>query len=167
MKPILLVFWNLCLLRRGPELVPTHPLFIVTVIGADALLSLFVSMRYGGEATLLQVATSISVTMATLACATWIALQLRHLSNRYAATITAIFGCDLLFTILVALLVPLFGGVASQISIGVASVIGFWSIAVNGFILHRAMNITVYAGILLAFGIALVGFALASAAAQP
>jgi hypothetical protein len=165
MKPILAVFWNICLLRRGPELVPTHPLFIATVVIADVLLSLFVAMQYGGNASLMQVATSTAVTMATLAAVVWTALNLRGFSGRFPATITALFGCDLLFTLLVALLVPLLGGTGSPFSIGVAAVIGFWSIAVNGFILHRAMNISVFAGIIFAFGIAFLAFALASAAA--
>ena len=166
MKPILAVFWNICLLRRGPELVPTHPLFITTIVIADVALSLFVSMQYGKNASLLQVATSTTVTMATLAGVVWVALNLRGLVNRYPATITALFGCDLLFTILVALLVPLLGGADSPFSIGVAAVIGFWSIAVNGFILHRAMNMSLFAGIVFAFGIAFLAFALASSAAH-
>ena len=30
-KLIFTAFWNICLLRQGPEFVPTHPLFIGAV----------------------------------------------------------------------------------------------------------------------------------------
>jgi hypothetical protein len=46
-----------------------------------------------------------------------------------------------------------------------AALIGIWSIAVNGFILHRAMNVTVFIGIFIAFCMALLAFALSNAAA--
>lgn len=164
MKPILAVFWNICLLRRGPEFVPTHPLFVSGVVVADIVLSLFIRAQYG-DLSLLRIATFTLVTMATLAAATWLALNLRGVIGRFPATITAMFGCDLLFTLLLALLIPLAGGADSAISIGMSGLILIWSIAVNGFILHRAMNITVFAGILSAFGMALVAFTLASSAA--
>lgn len=163
MKLILSVFWNICLLRRGPEFVPTHPLFVAGVVVADILLSLFVRVQYGGEAPLLEIATFTLVTMATLATITWLALSLRGVIRRFPATITAMFGCDLLFTLLIALLIPLAGGVRGAISI-LGGLILIWSIAVNGFILHRAMNITIFAGILSAFGMALVAATLASSA---
>ena len=58
------------------------------------------------------------------------------------------FGCDLLFTLLIALVIPTRGGIAQRRSrIGHGRSILIWSIAVNGFILHRAMNITVFVGI--------------------
>jgi len=165
MKPILSVFWNICLLRRGPEFVPTHPLFVAGVVIADVLLSLFVRAQYGDETSLLEIATFTLVTMAALSTITWLALNLRGVISRFPATITAMFGCDLLFTLLIALLIPLAGGARSAISIGMGGLILIWSIAVNGFILHRAMNITVFAGILSAFGMALVAATLASSAA--
>jgi hypothetical protein len=165
MKPIFAVFWNICLLRRGPELVPTHPMFVGAVLGADVLLSFYVGLQYGNASTPIQVATSTLVTMAALAAVTWVALTARGVIGRYPATITAIFGCDLLFTLLVALVVPLAGGATSPITMGTAALIGIWSIAVNGFILHRAMNVTVFVGIFVAFCMALLAFALSSAAA--
>jgi len=163
MKLILSVFWNICLLRRGPEFVPTHPLFVASVVIADILLSLFVRVQYGGEAPLMEIATFTLVTMATLATITWLALSLRGVIRRFPATITAMFGCDLLFTLLIALLIPLAGGVRGAVSI-LGGLILIWSIAVNGFILHRAMNITIFVGILSAFGMALVAATLATSA---
>jgi len=166
MKPILAVFWNICLLRRGPELVPTHPLFVGGVLIADVLLSFFVALQYGGDATPIQIATRILVSMAAVAAATWMMLSMREVTGRYPATITALFGCDLLFTILSALLVPLAGD-STSVRSGIIDLIVIWSIAVNGFILHRAMNVTVFIGILLALCTAFLAGALSFAASGP
>ncbi len=163
MKPILAVFWNICLLRRGPELVPTHPLFVGAVIVADVLLSFFVSIQFSHELSAIQIATRVLVSMAAMAAATWMMLSMRDVIGRFPATITALFGCDLLFTLLSALLVPLVGD-ASSLRVGIVDLIVIWSIAVNGFILHRAMNVTVFIGILLALGTAFLAAALSFAA---
>jgi hypothetical protein len=165
MKPIFAVFWNICLLRQGPEFVPTHPLFVGGVLIADLLLSFFFGFQYGNPTTPLQAATATFVTMATLAAAVWLALNARGVIARYPATIAAIFGCDLLFTLSFAILIPLSGGAASQVIMGMTALLGIWSIAVNGFILHRAMNVTLFVGIFVAFCVALLAFVLSSAAA--
>ena len=44
--------------------------------------------------------------------------------------------------------------------------LGIWSIAVNGFILHRAMNATLFIGIFVAISIALLALVLSTAAAS-
>jgi hypothetical protein len=167
MKPILAVFWNICLLRRGPELVPTHPLFVGGVLVADVLVSFFVGLQFGDVLTPIQVATRVLVSMATVAAATWMMLSMRDVIGRYPATITALFGCDLLFTLLSAILVPLAGSDSSALRAGIVDLIVIWSIAVNGFILHRAMNVTVFIGILLALATAFLAGALSFAASGP
>ena len=166
MKPIFVVFWNICLLRQGPEFVPTHPLFVGSVLVADVLLSFFSGMQYGNPSTPLQAATATIVTMATLAGAIWIALNVRGVIGRYPATIAAVFGCDLLFTLTFAMLIPLAGGAASPVIMGITALLGIWSIAVNGFILHRAMNVTLFIGIFVAISIALLALVLSQAAAS-
>jgi hypothetical protein len=103
--------------------------------------------------------------MATLAALTWIALTVRGVVGRFPATITAMFGCDLLFTLLIALLVPIVG-IASPITVWTWALITIWSIAVYGFILHRAMNVTVFVGIVLSFGMAFLTIVLAGAASN-
>jgi hypothetical protein len=167
MKPILAVFWNICLLRRGPELVPTHPMFVGGVLVADMLVSFFVGLQFGDALTPMQVATRVIVSMATTAAAAWMMLSMRDVIARYPATITALFGCDLLFTLLSAVLVPLASSDATAVKAGIIDLIVIWSIAVNGFILHRAMNVTVFIGILLALGTAFLGGALSFAASGP
>jgi hypothetical protein len=166
MKPILAVFWNICLLRRGPELVPTHPWFVGAVVSADVLSNFFIAMQFGSDTSAVQIATRILVSMAAVAVATWMMLSMRDVAGRYPATITALFGCDLLFTLLSAILIPLAGD-SEAFRAGIVNLIVIWSIAVNGFILHRAMNVTVFIGILLALGTAFLAGLLSFAASGP
>ena len=166
MKPIFAAFWNICLLRQGPEFVPTHPLFVGGVLIADILLSFFFGLQYGNPTTPLQVATATFVTMATLAAAIWIALNARGVIARYPATIAAMFGCDLLFTLTYRdCWYRCRAARRARSSWAWRALIGIWSIAVNGFILHRAMNVTLFVGIFVAFCMALLAFVLSSAAA--
>jgi hypothetical protein len=164
MKPILAVFWNICLLRRGPELVPTHPLFVGSVIVLNVLVGFFVGVQ-ASEANAVQVATSTLVSMAAIAVITWIALSARGVVGRFPATITAMFGCDLLFTSLIAVIVPIVG-ITSPVTVWTWALITIWTIAVYGFILHRAMNVTVFVGIVFSFCMAFISIVLAGAASN-
>lgn len=168
MRLLFIVFINIALLRRGPELVPTQPWFVGSVAIANLLVSFVVSNHVGALLPATALATSLLVTMATLSAVVFGALYMRGFDRRFPATITAMFGCDLMFTALVGILIPLTGGLGvSSMATGIAALVGLWSIAVNGFILHRAMEVSVAIGILLAFSTALLGFMFSSVAVGP
>jgi len=153
MRSLLLVFANLCLLRRGPEQVPTQAWFVIGIVLVDLLFSFAVSTRFSDTSRLL-IATSITVSMATTALITWLLLQWRGLIARYPATVAAIFGCDLIFTALLAgvelSITPVFASGAYALKV----VLSLWAIAVNGFILHRAMGVRLIWGFAIAFVLA-------------
>jgi hypothetical protein len=168
MRSLFLVFANICLLRGGPERVPTLPWFVAAVVVANFLTSYFVSNHLANALPPLALATSLSVTLATTAAISWLVLYLRGFEDRYAATITAIFGCDLFFTAIIGVVATAAGGVgANQVSTGLVAAISMWSIAVNGFILHRAAAVGVVVGIVIAFATTLFGFVLATTAVGP
>jgi hypothetical protein len=154
MRSLLLVYANLCLLRRGPERVPTHAWFVIGIVVVDLLFSIAVSVRLS-DTPALYVATSVTVSMATTALITWLLLQWRGFVARYPATVAAIFGCDLIFTALLAgveqWITATFAAVAYALKIALA----LWAIAVNGFILHRAMAVRLIWGLLIAFFVAI------------
>ncbi|NJN52046.1 MAG: hypothetical protein HC809_10025 [Gammaproteobacteria bacterium] len=167
MRSLFIVFVNIILLRRGPELVPTQPWFVGAVAIINFMASFVVSNHVGAALTTAALATSLLVTMATLSVVVFAALYLRGFDRRFPATITAMFGCDLIFTVMVGVLMLLVGGVATSMGTTLLALIGLWSIAVNGFILHRAMEVSVAIGILLAFATAMFGFMLSSLAMGP
>ena len=155
MKSLFLVFWNICLLRRGPELVPTQPLFIGVIVLADIAINLLLSFKFDNELQVIPAFTYILVTLAVAASVTWFALYLRDFEARFAATITALFGCDLMLSTLMLIIVQLAAGPENPFTVGTVLLTSVWSIAITGFILHRAMEISLFAGVLLSVAIAL------------
>ncbi len=152
MKAVLQLFWHMCLLRQSPEHVPTQNWFVATVISANILCSILLSVALDTTTDVLTVVTRVVVGQATNAALVWLALYLREHVSRFPATITALFGCDLIITVWFGVLVPLIGNLGT----GASSLffLGFilWSLAVAGFILHRALSVRLGIGIMVAVG---------------
>ena len=83
MKPLVLVFWNICLLRRGPEQVPTAAWFVASVALADLLMSLLLSLRMDPAFEVLPALTYLLVNMSVIASVTWFALKLKDFEGRF------------------------------------------------------------------------------------
>ena len=152
MKAVLQLFWQMCLLRQSPEYVPTQTWFVAIVIGANLLTSVIVSLSIDQSGNMLEIATRIVVGQATNAGLVWLATYLREVPARFPATLTALFGCDLIITAVFGLLVPVLTRYGERAP-GMLS-LGFMvcSLAVAGFILARALNIRVGMGVLVALG---------------
>jgi hypothetical protein len=163
MKAVLHLFWQICRLKQSPEFVPTQGWFVTVVIVANLLCSLLVSMSAETELTLLMAATSIVVGQTTTAALTWIALNLREVGNRFVATITALFGCDLIITATFALVLPV-TSLVPAISALIFLLFLLWSVSVAGFILHRALKVHLAVGIVVALGISIMSVALSQLA---
>jgi len=166
MRAVFLVFFNLCLLRRGPEIVPTQPWFIASIVLLYAMLGVYLSTRVGAAPTLLATLTKLVVSMAATASMTWFVLYLRQLDARFPATITALFGCDLVLVGLLAVLMQFTGAIDSLATFSITAVIWLWSVIVAGFVLHRSMNVTWTAGMMLAIGVNLFSTALGNVASS-
>ena len=159
MVSLLSLFWNICILRVGPESVPARVWFVVVLLIVDiAVALLFHRLVYAAQPdglTALQALAVSIVSIAIIAVVTRSALSFRKLDERFLATLTALVGTDLLISILIL--------IASQLSmlVGVSPSIGtgileIWGIVVWGFIYQRAFNTTLLFGIVIAFGIGLL-----------
>ena len=153
MKTVLQMFWRICLLRQSPAYVPTQGWFVSAVVVANLLTSAFVSLAIDHTANSLEIITRVVVSQTTYAGLVWLATYLREFPQRFTATVTALFGCDLIITAVFGLLIPIFTGI-SEGAPGVMS-LGFmvWSLAVAGFILAQALSAPIGAGVLIALGI--------------
>ena len=172
MVALVTLFWNICILRVGPESVPARVWFVLVLLIADiavALLYHHMLLLQDPEAerlTTLQALGFGLVNIATMAVITRSAMSFRGLDNRFLATLTALIGTDLLISIV--------NVAASQIShlVGLptsiaASVLFIWGFVVWGFIYHRAFNTTFVIGILIAFGIGMVAYIVGLIAVGP
>lgn len=165
MKPILNLFWQICLLRQSPAYVPTESWFVTAVVLANLVCSTLVSASLDTGFELFRTLTAIIVGQSTTAILVMLALMFKNLAQRFVTTITAIFGCDLLITACFALVLPasaLLGTAAMTLAVVVFLV---WSVAVAGFILHRAMQAPLPVGIGVAMGISLMSVTVGNVAA--
>ena len=159
MKTVLNLFWQLCLLRHSPEFVPTQGWFIATIVAGNLLATVLLSFALGIEQPILSTVTSAVVTQATIAGLVWLALFLREHPERLLATITAVFGCDLIISACFGAIIPL-TTVLPEISLNIANLTYLvWSVAVTGFILHRALKVNMAIGITVALGIMVLSVA--------
>ncbi len=160
MKAVFQVFWHICLLRQSPEYVPTRAWFIFSVITANVICEVLVSLTVNAELDVLRGVTSSVVYMTTTAALVWLTLQLRTHVERFPATITALFGCDLIITASFAVLRPM-ADLLNPDAVNTLSVLFlFWSLAVAGFIMQRALNTYYILGIGVAVGITIMSYAL-------
>lgn len=164
MKAIFYLFWQICLLRQSPAAVPANGPFVAAVVLANLLCSILVSSGFGSEVNLLTTSTSIIVGQTTTAGLVWIVLSWAEKAERFVTTITAIFGCDLIITAVFSLLIPLTGTLGSAVGSLLLLLFLVWSVAVAGFILHRALEIRFGSGVAVAFGISLMSVILGQVA---
>ncbi len=172
MVALVTLFWNICILRIGPESVPGRVWFVLVLLIADmavALLYHHMLLLQDPEAVRLTTLQTLGfglVNIATMAVITRSAMSFRGLDNRFLATLTALIGTDLLISIVIV--------AASQVShlVGLpafiaTSVLFIWGFVVWGFIYHRAFNTTFVIGILIAFGIGMVAYIVGLIAVGP
>jgi archaellum biogenesis protein FlaJ (TadC family) len=156
MKTILNLFWQICLLRQSPAYVPTYGWFVGLVVGANVVSSAMVAVAFDATANILQALTSIIVGQTTTAVIVLLVLSMRNMAPRFVTTITALFGCDLIITACAGLVLPL----ATQLGPMAVSLVFLafliWSVAVSGYIMHRAVEVQLAIGVGIAMGMSLM-----------
>lgn len=157
MPAIISLFWNLCLLRTGPERMPTVGAFVALVLIANILVSTLVALSAPAEPTLLQALSIPIVGAAVLAGGTLLVLRLKQLGHRFTATFTALLGADIIITTLswplLLLASPTPEGPASGfdwILIMAQLALVFWWVTIAGFIFSRALEVPMPQGVAVA-----------------
>ena len=156
MLTVITFFWRLCTLRAHAGQVPTAAVFVGLVALADIGISILLSSQWSPAADPLRLATSITAQQATIACLVWAGLYFRNLDRRFAGTITAIFGCDLLLMTLLGAMTPVALDVSDSLRQSLLFVFFVWSLAIVGHILHQALEIRFMFGVATAFAITLL-----------
>jgi hypothetical protein len=167
MKSILNLFWQICLLRQSPALVPSEGWFVALVVGANLLCSTLVSLGFDAQVGLLRIANSIVVGQAVTAVLMLLALAAKGLTARFVTTLTAWFGCDLIITACFALVLPVASALGPFALSMTFLMVLIWSVAVAGFILHRALEVQLAIGIGIAMAMSLLSVSAAQLAIAP
>ena len=80
----------------------------------------------------------------------WFVMMLMNHVNRFAQTITAVFAVDIILTLAAAILFSLVGDLTNAVSVFVTALLVSWTLAVYGFIFHRALDIHIGFGVAMA-----------------
>lgn len=156
MKTIFTLFWQICLLRQSPAYVPTYGWFVAVVVIANVVSSTLVATAFDNDTNVMRALTSIIVGQTTTAVAALLILSMRNVAARFVTTITALFGCDLIITACAGLLLP----IATQLGTMAVSLVFLafliWSVAVAGYIMHRALDVQLAIGVGVAMGMSLM-----------
>ena len=92
MTAVLRLFWNICLLRDGPETVPTHTWFLVSLIAAELAMGVVLLAIAFPELSLPLSFNLALINLAVTAAIAWFVLYLRDLEARFPATLGAMLG---------------------------------------------------------------------------
>jgi len=157
MQSIISLFWNLCLLRTGPERMPTVGVFVGLVLLFNVVISTLVALSAPAEPSLLQALSIPTVAAAVLAGSTLLVLRLKNVGHRFTATITALLGADIVITALswplLLIADPTPGGPVSGFDwllIMAQLALVFWWVAIAGFIFSRALTVPMPQGVAVA-----------------
>lgn len=165
MKSIFALFWRICTFRSGPESIPANNLFLILVLLANALLNVVVQLALGSaQESLLRALTLAVVSLAGTGGLIWFVMALMDLSNRVPQTITAVFGVEIFMTTLTALLLWFSDSLGMTVARFVITLLTLWSLAIYGFIFHRAMNIHIGFGIAMALFVVIFSVAITQTA---
>lgn len=162
MTAILLVFWRICIFKGGPDSVPANTTLLAIVIFISALTSLIASsflqtvlpppppadvMDIKVVSSEFSLITSVVVSQASTAGLVWLVLALMSFNGRLYQTLAAVFGVDSIVTAVstcAIFITTLISPVLSQIAfLGMF----FWSVGTLGFILHKALELSLGLGI--------------------
>ncbi|HAK51151.1 MAG TPA: hypothetical protein DCM54_04505 [Gammaproteobacteria bacterium] len=149
MLPILKYFWQMCLLRSGPDRIPSQPLILVLAL-IFYLLADVVGGSLARPSQSIASVLGIGLIDATIfGVVTFLLLSFMNLSGRFIATYTALLGTGIF---MVVIQVPFILIRYTETSIlmffaeSVALVCFGWWLVIIGHIYHRAANISILQG---------------------
>ena len=166
MQQLLVYFWRMCLLKTSPEDAPVSNAFIVFILLAYLVSSTSLLLMAGSSARVIQTVSVVALGIVVQLSCTWLVLAFKNVSGRFRATVTSLLGTN---TLLVVLLVPLnlaLMGTDQELVIFMMELLYwiffFWWIAIAGYILHKATNISLLQGSTLAFTIEIISILVTS-----
>ena len=157
-------FWQMCLLQRGPESLPssnfvTGLVFIVYVLIALIVVS-FTRPSQGIDT----IIGTISIGIGLQALVTFMLLQFKGLVQRFRATFAALLGTNAILLVLLPFNYILLTSSSDSLKLFADSAtwvcLGWW-LAIAGHIYHRSVEVSILQGSAIAFLVELLGVVIA------
>ena len=158
-KPLFKRFWDICLLRKGPEDVPYSPMGLLLVVMAAFVLDGIRVNLLLPKLPAFQLSLALLVHTLAMLMTTGGLLLLLGYAQRIVQTLTALSGTSIILTVLIlpfdylASLNPNHFTMASLVILFVH----LWGLVVAGHILSRALSVHRLMGVIIAFGFMMLG----------
>ena len=152
MKAIVRTCWEICLLKRGPQVFPRSPALLAVMLCIYVLMDMVQSLaqKTHGPSMLLQAA--LDTALFAVFCV--LVLSARGLRGRFNQTFVALLGTSILIMMVQTpfILVSVHSGTAVPAYVASWAVVLLmaWGVIVIGHILRHAVNMPFMAGILVA-----------------
>ncbi len=160
MQALLILFWRISRLQKGPEDVPVSTALFILLLMLMLFLDL-VSTRLGlPDVRLFEILLIVIVANASILALTALLLQLFGYLQRILQTLTALLGTSILITLLaMPVLFSLRAHMDDPGGWGILLlVLEVWHLAITAHILRRALSISILLALLLATGYKLLGY---------
>ena len=159
MMALLKLFWEICLLRKGPQDVPVsrHLLFIVILLGISIdIVNLSIALPDAQLPAMLGMSLSYSaVLIVTLS----VLLYLLGYRARILQTMTALFASGVIISLCSLPFIIVLGVIERPGMFGlIILALQIWSLVVASHILSKALNVHILMAGVLAFGYYMLGF---------
>ncbi len=168
MQLILKFYWQMCLLRSGPERLPASTF----VLGLSLVLYFIVAMATNllsrDDIGVLKATAFIAIGLGVEASIVAALLAFKSLGNRFIQTMSALLGANtliLVMTLPISILLtsteePSMRMLFETVFLGIF----VWWLSIAGFILHRAADVSLALGMATAFGIEILAIFMTYAA---
>ena len=154
-------FWQLCLLRKSPEQLPASPFATGIVLLVYLVIALVAVSITRPDRSLVTVAGIVLTGAMLQAFVTFALLAFKGFRHRFQATWSAILGANAIMLLVLLpfnyIILHAQSGPLLVFADSVTWVCLIWWLAIAGFIYHKAVEISMIQGFVLAFLIELLG----------
>lgn len=166
MNALLNQFWMICLLRSGPQDLPTSYPLLKFALFAYMFSGLLFLLSGVGTLGVYQAVVLVALDTALLAGLTYLVLRVLNYQPRFMQTLTALAGAGAVLQLIALPLGWWFAWAETadasvQLPALLWLVLMVWSLAVTGHILRHALSVSFGIGVLCALGYLLVSWTLA------
>ncbi len=163
MREIILFYWQMCLLRDGPERLPRTTFVLATTFVLYVVTALTINLISRNDIGIAKATAFVMIGLAVEIGIVGALLLFKSVPDRLQQTLTALFGANTLILLLTLPILLLMAQLESAtLTLVLESVflgIFVWWLTIAGHILHRAADISLALGIATAFGIELLAIA--------